>query len=158
MTSTSVPNIPMVENAINGNQNFAVSQIPNGDQNQDLIQQQNQHQAKRLSHNGYFFNNSNNAEKSKTSAIVTPFNHSSTPTPPPHHSVQQQRQQHEQNMQTMVQNSSALRRNDSYLGSMGRIRADIKLAKKNLETSVGMVSEKHHVEQNDTSLSYATLV
>ena len=78
MTSTSVPNTPMNEDAINGNQNFAVPQIPNGDQNQDLIHQQ----AKRLSHNGYFFNNSNNAEKSKTSAIVTPFNHSPAPTPP----------------------------------------------------------------------------
>ena len=158
MTSTSVPNTPMVEDVINGNQNFAVPQIPNGDQNQDLIQQQHQQQAKRLSHNGYFFNNTNNAEKNKTSAIVPPFNHSPTPTPPPHPSVQQQRQQHEQNLQTMVQNSSALRRNDSYLGSMGRIRPDIKLAKKNRETTVGMVSEKHHVEQNDTSSSYVTLV
>jgi len=158
MTSTSVPNTPMVEDVINGNQNFAVPQLPNGDQNQDLIQQQHQQQAKRLSHNGYFFNNSNNSEKSKTSAIVPPFNHSPTPTPPPHPSVQQQRQQHQQNLQTMVQNSSALRRNDSYLGSMGRIRPDLKLAKKNRETSVGMVSEKHHVEQNDTSSSYVTLV
>ena len=158
MTSTSVPNTPMVEDVINGNQNFAVPQIPNGDQNQDLIQQQHQQQAKRSSHNGYFFNNTNNAEKNKTSAIVPPFNHSPTPTPPPHPSVQQQRQQHEQNLQTMVQNSSALRRNDSYLGSMGRIRPDIKLAKKNRETTVGMVSEKHHVEQNDTSSSYVTLV
>ena len=157
MTSTSVPNTPMVEDVINGNQNFAVPQIPNGDQNQDLIQQQHQQQAKRLSHNGYFFNNTNNAEKNKTSAIVPPFNHSPIPTPPPHPSVQQ-RQQHEQNLQTMVQNSSALRRNDSYLGSMGRIRPDIKLAKKNRETTVGMVSEKHHVEQNDTSSSYVTLV
>ena len=152
MTSTSVPNIPMVENAINGNQNFAVPQIPNGDQNQQ------QQQAKRLSHNGYFFNNSNNAEKNKTSAIVPPFNHSPSPTPIPHPTVQQQRQQHEQNLQSMVQNSSALRRNDSYLGSMGRIRPDIKLAKKNRETSVGRVSEKHHVEENDTSSSYVTLV
>ena len=157
MTSTSVPNTPMVEDVINGNQNFAVPKIPNGDQNQDLIHQQYQQQAKRLSHNGYFFNNSNNAEKSKTSAIVPPFNHSSTPTPPPHLSVQQQRQQHEQNLQSMVQNSSALRRNDSYLGSMGRIRPDVKLAKKNRETSVGRISEKN-VEQNDTSSSYVTLV
>merc|ERR1711935_242667 len=103
----------MVEDVINGNQNFAMPQIPNRDQNKDLIQQ-HQQQAKRLSHNGYFFNNSNIAEKSKTSAIVPPFNHSPTPTPPPHPSVQQQRQQHQQNLQTMVQNSSALRRNDSY--------------------------------------------
>merc|ERR1712150_313389 len=117
MTSTSVPSTPIVEDVINGNQNFA-QQIRQGSiQNSDSSQP-----AKRLSRIGSFLNPN---EPEKTSAIVPPFNYS-PPNPLIHQNPQKSNQM----------NPAAVRRNDSYLGSMGRPRADQKLSQKSRETGV----------------------
>merc|ERR1711997_189447 len=111
MTSTSVPSTPVVENVIN--KNFA-QQIQQGliRQNQDSSSQP----AKRLSRIGSFLNPN---EPEKTSAIVPPFNYS-PPNPLLHQNPQKSNQI----------NPAAVRRNDSYLGSMGRPRSDQKLSQK----------------------------
>jgi len=143
MTSTSVPSTPVVEDVLNGNQDFA-QQI----QQRGLIQNpdSSQQPAKRLSRIGSFLNPN---EPEKTSAIVPPFNYS-PPNPLLHQNPQKSNQI----------NPAAVRRNDSYLGSMGRPRADQKLSQKSRET--GVTVEKPHLEHVEdgapTSSVMVTLV
>jgi len=134
VTSTSVPSTPIVENFNNRNYHKSFAQkIQNPDSSKEP--------AKRLSRIGSFFN-PNEPEKPK-SAIVPPFNYS-PPNPIPN--------QNNSPKPTPTLNSStnsAVRRNDSYLGSMGRPQvSDRKLTKKSREnTAAGAVLEKPLVEQ-----------
>ena len=134
VTSTSVPSTPIVENFNNRNYHKSFAQkIQNPDSSKEP--------AKRLSRIGSFFN-PNEPEKPK-SAIVPPFNYS-PPNPIPN--------QNNPPKPTPTLNSStnsAVRRNDSYLGSMGRPQvSDRKLTKKSREnTAAGAVLEKPLVEQ-----------
>ena len=124
MTSTSVPSTPIVEDVLNGNQNnFAQHHFDLTQKGDNLDGSQ---PAKRLSRIGSFLNPN---DPEKTSAIVPPFNYS------PPNPIQQQQKVNNQ------LSTAAVRRNDSYLGSMGRPRSD-KL-KKNLD------QKKPHPEQDE---------
>ena len=124
MISTSVPSTPIVEDSINGNQNhylhhhksFAqkIQQNPSNPNPNPSESSGTKEPAKRLSRIGSFFNAK---EPEKTSAIVPPFNYS-----PPEN--QQKPQQRTIPSGTNPSSSTAVKRNDSYLGSMGRPRAD----------------------------------
>jgi len=136
VTSTSVPSTPIVENFNNRNYHKSFAQkIQNPDSSKEP--------AKRLSRIGSFFN-PNEPEKPK-SAIVPPFNYS----PPNPNSNPSQNNPPKPTPTLNSSTNSAVRRNDSYLGSMGRPQvSDRKLTKKSREnTAAGAVLEKPLVEQ-----------
>merc|ERR1712203_331248 len=136
VTSTSVPSTPIVENFNNRNYHKSFAQkIQNPDSSKEP--------AKRLSRIGSFFN-PNEPEKPK-SAIVPPFNYS----PPNPNPIPNQNNPPKPTPTLNSSTNSAVRRNDSYLGSMGRPQvSDRKLTKKSREnTAAGAVLEKPLVEQ-----------
>ena len=136
VTSTSVPSTPIVENFNNRNYHKSFAQkIQNPDSSKEP--------AKRLSRIGSFFN-PNEPEKPK-SAIVPPFNYS----PPNPNPIPNPNNPPKPTPTLNSSTNSAVRRNDSYLGSMGRPQvSDRKLTKKSREnTAAGAVLEKPLVEQ-----------
>jgi len=136
VTSTSVPSTPIVENFNNRNYHKSFAQkIQHPDSSKEP--------AKRLSRIGSFFN-PNEPEKPK-SAIVPPFNYS----PPNPNPIANQNNSPKPTPTLNSSTNSAVRRNDSYLGSMGRPQvSDRKLTKKSREnTAAGAVLEKPLVEQ-----------
>lgn len=149
--SVSVPSTPMMEDVLNGNETFLREKsFPNAKPNAE----------KRVSRTGSFVSHSSDGEPPKptrSSAIVPPFNYS-----PPSADNSQNSQNSQNSFGINSRNTvdpKKLRRNDSYVSSMGRNREEL-AKKKHVSATHDERDEEFEVDENGapTSSVLVTLV